>query len=148
MAKPSTILFPTDFSTPAANALVRVVDFARRLGARLVLLHVIPQSAYPLQGLASSAGMPNLRAELKRVVDQDLAALRAKVPADVACDQQVREGIPHEQVIACAQEIGAELIAIATQGHTGLKHMLLGSTAERVVRLSPIPVLTFRAALA
>lgn len=148
MAKQSTILFPTDFSAPAAQALERVVDFARKLGARVVLLHVIPQSAYPLRGLATAAGMPNLREEMKKVADQELAALRAKIPADVACETKVREGVPHEQVIACAQEIAADLVAIATQGHTGLKHVLLGSTAERVVRLSPIPVLTFRAAQA
>lgn len=143
-----SILFPTDFSAPAALALAQAVDFARAFGAKLVLLHVIPQSAYPIGNLASIAGFPNLRDELKKAVDRDLAELRKQVPAEIAVEMHVREGIPHMQILDCAKECGANLIAMATQGNTGLKHVLLGSTAERVVRMATVPVLTLRTATA
>ncbi len=144
MATIRTILFPTDFSAPAAHALERAVEFATTFGARLVLLHVIPQSAYPMRNLATVSGFPNLRDELKKAADRDLAELRAKLPTDMKVEGKVREGIPHMQILECAAECGADMILMATQGNTGLKHVLLGSTTERVVRMSPVPVLTMR----
>jgi nucleotide-binding universal stress UspA family protein len=57
---------------------------------------------------------------------------------------KVREGIPHLQILECAAECSADMIVMATQGNTGIKHVLLGSTTERVVRMSPVPVLTLR----
>ncbi len=143
-----TILFPTDFSEPALHALDQAVEFAKCFGARLVLLHVIPQSAYPMRNLATVAGFPNLRDELKKAADRDLADLRAKLPKELGVEGAVREGVPHMQILECAQDVGADLIVMATQGNTGLKHVLLGSTAERVVRMSPKPVLTVRSAQA
>ena len=148
MASIRTILFPTDFSGPAHHALEQATEFAKSFGARLVLLHVIPQSAYPMRNLATVAGFPNLRDELKKAADRDLEELRGKLPKEVAVEGKVREGIPHMQILECAQEVGADLIVMATQGNTGLKHVLLGSTAERAVRMSPVPVLTVRNAQA
>lgn len=145
MASIRTILFPTDFSVPASRALDRAAEFARSLQCKLVLLHVIPQSAYPMRNLATVAGFPNLRDELKKAADRDLAELRNRLPKDLSVDCRLREGIPHIQILECAQECAADMIVMATQGNTGLKHVLLGSTAERVVRMSAIPVLTIRA---
>lgn len=138
------ILFPTDFSGPAEQALTQVVDYAQAFGAKLVLLHVIPPGAFPMRNLATVAGFPNLRDELKKACDRDLADLRAKVPPSTPVEVHVREGIPHMQILDCAKDCGADLIAMSTQGNTGLKHVLLGSTTERVVRMSPLPVLTLR----
>lgn len=143
-----SILFPTDFSAPATQALAQVVDYARAFGAKLVLLHVIPQSAYPLGNLVGIAGFPNLRDELGKAVQRDLAELKTHVPAGIPVETHVREGVPHVQILECAKECGADLIAMATQGNTGLKHVLLGSTAERVVRMASVPVLTLRPATA
>lgn len=140
------ILFPTDFSGPAEKALMQAVDYARAFGAKIVLLHVVPPGAYPMRNLATVGGFPNLRDEMKKAVDRDLADLRAKVPADIAVETVVHEGVPHMEILDCAKERGADLVAMATQGNTGLKHILLGSTTERVVRLSPVPVLTLRVA--
>ena len=57
---------------------------------------------------------------------------------------ELRDGDAHAQVLACAKANNADLIVMGTQGHTGLKHALLGSTAERIVRLAECPVLTVR----
>ncbi|MGE3172665.1 MAG: universal stress protein [Planctomycetota bacterium] len=139
-----SILCPTDFSEPAHAALAYAVDIAKAFGARITLLHVVQPTAYPLHNLASISGFPNLRDELKKGVDADMAQTRTRVPADLQVDAVVRDGVPHEEIIAAAAEHGCDLIVMATHGHTGLKHALLGSNAERVVRLSPCPVLTLR----
>jgi nucleotide-binding universal stress UspA family protein len=62
--------------------------------------------------------------------------------AGIPIETHLTEGLPHERIIAVAEEVGAELIVMGTHGRTGLAHLLVGSVAERVVRASPIPVLT------
>ncbi len=145
MAQVRCILVPSDFSAPARKALAHAVEYARTFGARLVLLHVVQPSAYPMRNLASISGFPNLRDELRKAIDADMSELRHQVPADLNVSTEVREGVPHDQILGAAHEHGCDLIVMSTHGHTGLKHALLGSTAERVVRLSACPVLTIRA---
>ena len=66
------------------------------------------------------------------------------IPVFEAGTSELREGTPHEAILAFAKERQADLIVMGTEGHTGLAHALLGSTAERVVRLAICPVLTVR----
>ena len=146
MASIQSILFPTDFSPPSQRALDYVADLAQRFSARVVLLHVIPPNAYPLHNLAAVAGFPNLRDEIRKGVDRELEAQVKRLGQKVATATTVREGVVHEEILAACKEHGCDLVAMATNGHTGLKHAVLGSTAERIVRLSPKPVLTLRAA--
>ncbi|MEQ1631743.1 MAG: universal stress protein [Planctomycetota bacterium] len=138
------ILVPTDFSASAAHTLSTAAEFAATFGARIVLVHVIQPSAYPIRNLATISGFPNLQQELRKTIERDLADLRRKIPASIDVVTQIREGIPHDEILDCAAEHKCDLIVMATQGLTGLKHALLGSTTERVVRLSPVPVLTMR----
>jgi nucleotide-binding universal stress UspA family protein len=56
----------------------------------------------------------------------------------------LRTGQPHTEIVEAARELGADLIVLSTHGHTGLTHALLGSTAEKVVRHAPCPVLVVR----
>jgi nucleotide-binding universal stress UspA family protein len=71
-----------------------------------------------------------------------LPALRARHPG---VEGLVRVGVPWEQILAAAAEVSAELVVVGTHGRRGLAHVVLGSVAERVVQLSPVPVLTVRA---
>lgn len=144
MPKIETILFPTDFSRPAEHALAWAADMARTFGARLTILHVVPPSAYPLHNVAQLRGFPNLRDEVNKRCLDELQTLVGRVP-DTPTDTLVLEGIPHAEIVDHATKGSFGLIVMATHGHTGLKHMLLGSVAERVVRLAPCPVLTVRA---
>jgi len=57
---------------------------------------------------------------------------------------KIRQGVPYEQILAAAKESGADLIVMGTRGRTGIAHVMLGSVAEKVFRLSPVPVLTVR----
>jgi nucleotide-binding universal stress UspA family protein len=144
MATVRKILCPIDFSKPSLGALQYGAELARAFGAELWLLHVVPMSAYPTQSFVSITGFPNLREEIRKRVDTEMNAARAAVGSGLRVQTAVREGIPHDEILAAAAETGCDWIVMATHGHTGLKHALVGSTAERVVRLSPIPVLTLR----
>jgi nucleotide-binding universal stress UspA family protein len=77
------------------------------------------------------------RAELEKLSDSALGP-------DGHCQVSVRGGVPWQEVVDAARESDADLIIVATHGHTGLAHVLLGSVAERVVRHAPCPVLVVR----
>lgn len=138
------ILCPTDFSPMAAHAAAWAASLARPARAEIVLLHVLPELSYPVRGFGLSAALPQLEEELKRRSQEQLAQAKAAL-ADVACTTELRDGRPHEVILAVAKERQVDMIVMGTAGHTGLAHALLGSVAERVVRLATCPVLTVRA---
>jgi nucleotide-binding universal stress UspA family protein len=138
------ILAPTDFSTAGQSALDEAMGLARTLGASITLLNVyqLPQPI-PDAGLAYGAD----------VIDAlDLAAReqleRTREELRQACGDgpliliKAVLGVAHEEIAAEARRGDYDLVVMGTHGRTGLKHLLLGSVAERVVRLSPVPVLT------
>lgn len=134
------ILVPVDFS-PAAKAAVRyAAGLARLLEARLALLHVLE----PLP--VSFADYPDELAQLDAVTQADarahLARLAAAVPAGIPTEQCLRQAPPRQGITAMAREWRSDLIVLPTRGLTGLKYIVLGSTAEAVVRHAPCPVLT------
>ncbi|MBM3961343.1 MAG: universal stress protein [Planctomycetes bacterium] len=138
------IVCPTDFSATSDAALAYAVELARAAKAEIVLLHVLPTMSYPLRGLGMAEAFPHLQAELHTRGKERLAEAAKALGTGVAVRTELRDGEAYEQVLGCAKDLGADLIVIGTHGHTGLKHALLGSTAERVVRLAECPVLTVR----
>jgi nucleotide-binding universal stress UspA family protein len=86
-----------------------------------------------------------MEAELVAISERQLRELAtAEIGSSVAWKPIIRQGRPATEIVEAAREIEADLIVIATHGHTGLKHVLLGSVAENVVRHAPCPVLTVR----
>lgn len=144
MPKIAKILFPTDFSPCAEHAMTWAAELATRYDADVVLVHVVPPSAYPLHNIGQVQSFPNLREEILKRCRQEIAAVAAKL-GKVRTSQRVLEGPVHTEILDCAAKEKADLIVMGTHGHSGLKHVLLGSVAERVVRLSPCPVVTVRA---
>jgi nucleotide-binding universal stress UspA family protein len=139
-----SILVPLDFSSESKKALAYAVPFARQLGARLTLLHVVEPVAtpdfaqsFPLM-LEDDKLMAAAKAELGRVVQT------SNIEAKLMEKTLVRFGRSFHEITEAARTLKVDLIIIATHGHTGLKHVLLGSTAERVVRHAPCPVLVVR----
>jgi nucleotide-binding universal stress UspA family protein len=137
------ILVPTDFSPTAGAATQQAVELAKTFGAELVLLHVVPPMVHRLRTFGMAAGLAGLQDELRQRAAERLQQTAAEIGAG-PIHTEVREGSAFEQVLACARDCQADLIVIGTQGHTGLQHALLGSTAERVVRFAHCPVLTVR----
>jgi nucleotide-binding universal stress UspA family protein len=139
------ILVPLDFSPPSRRALRFAREWAARFGSEIYLLHVIePTNTYGLLGtepIMMPIPAPDFhepaRAELEKFVHQEF-------PDSAKVSVHLRDGVAYDEIAIAAREFGADLIIIATQGRTGLSHALMGSTAERVVRHAPCPVLTLR----
>ncbi len=140
--KISKILVPLDFSEFGKEALEIAQHWAENFKATLHLLHVIDiHDLYSLdpQNMQSSVILENtLREHAAKELQKYSQSL--KVP----CETEIRLGSPIEEISDCVQEKNIDLILIPTHGRSGLKHVLLGSTAEKVVRHSSCPVLTFK----
>ncbi|MBM3882752.1 MAG: universal stress protein [Verrucomicrobia bacterium] len=137
------ILVPVDFSAPARKALAYALAFARQFQASLVVVHVV-ELPYVGSGLGEIE-TPPLEAELRKNAAQQLARLVHEQVADrVLQTTLLRVGQPWHELSEAARELDVDLIIMGTHGYTGLKHVLMGSTAERVVRHAPCPVLVVR----
>ncbi|MFH0945334.1 MAG: universal stress protein [Planctomycetota bacterium] len=145
MLKFKRILCPVDFSDDSRIALAHAADIARVAGGELVVLHVVEPILYPVEyGMApvptvdlESTATANARTKLEELVS-------AEVTAGVSVSTQVIFGRADSKVCDFAAEGDFDLIVLATHGLTGLKHLLLGSVAERVVRHASCPVLTVK----
>jgi nucleotide-binding universal stress UspA family protein len=132
------ILVPVDFSDCANKALTYAAALAQQFGAELTLINVAQNYAVP--------EMVPLAVDLDAVdyAKRELQILRLNVGSAAACHTLLRRGVPYVEIVAAAKELGSDLIVISTRGHTGLAHVILGSTAEKVVRQAPCPVLVVR----
>lgn len=138
------ILCPTDFSPTAQQACDYAAGMARAFGAEIILVHVIPEMNYPTRSFGMAVAFPNLREELHQRAQAELDRQRQNLGSDLKSITEVRQGVSHEQILECAKAFHADMIVMGTHGHTGLTHFVLGSTAERVLRMSTCPVLTVR----
>jgi universal stress protein A len=141
MAPIHTILHPTDFSERSDAALQLACALARDYGARLVVLHVAVQPAATFgEGFI--------------MVDSDFRDTREQlnelqVPAnDIRAERRFETGDPATEILRVADDIHADLIVVGTHGRTGLGRLLMGSTAEQIVRQAPCPVLTLKMPMA
>jgi universal stress protein A len=139
-AQASRILVPVDFSEPSMGALRTAVSFARLYGGRITLLHVIQPPAMPrLWAYPQVVKMGIISAQLS----SQLTALgRKHIDAEHFDKALVPCGEPFDEIVKAARALKTDLIIMATRGRTGMKHLFLGSTAERVIRYAPCGVLT------
>jgi nucleotide-binding universal stress UspA family protein len=139
------ILVPTDFGDASDRALELGIDFAERYQAALTVVHVhdVPAYAYGDGGLSPVDFLGPLLAAAQQALDDEVAKVRKKLPRAKGV---LLQGDPWRHILSTAQDMGADLIVMGTHGRRGLSHAILGSVAERVVRFSPVPVLTIRAA--
>jgi len=138
------ILAPVDFSPASQNGLQHAVRFAHEFGAELTLLYVLEPT--PAANFVAIPGtIPFPETDFSKA-EKNLRALAASVRTDGAerPHWNVRAGLPSHEIVEAAKEAGIDLIVIATHGYTGWKHFCIGSTAERVVRAAPCPVLVVR----
>ncbi|NOU33889.1 MAG: universal stress protein [Polyangiaceae bacterium] len=141
---PKTVLVPTDFSEHAERATDYACELARKLGARVILLHAY---ALPSVGFPESIGFG---AELTgRVVTVAEEALRAAKDRRQASGVEIvtvaKEGDPRDLILGTIDEHRADLVCMGTHGRRGLARAMLGSVAEEIVRHAPCAVLTLRA---
>lgn len=143
----SRILVPIDFSGQSRQALDFAVPLAERYVGRVSLLHVVEPPVASAWRMIPG-GEHYLTMDVNNSVEaarKELADLATKrVPARVRGRTHVLQGNPYSEITAAARRLNVDLIVISTHGHNGLKRMLIGSVAERVVRHAPCAVLTVR----
>ena len=139
------ILVPIDFSEYSKNALKYAIPFAQQFKASLDLIYVVEPAIYPADFSFGQVGFPNVEVELSTRGDKELSTLiKKEISGKVPARKIVRTGKPFYEINQYAQEENIDLIIIATHGHSGMEHILFGSTAEKVVRKAPCPVLVVR----
>ena len=139
------ILVPVDFSERSLKMLRRAAAFATHFAARVTLLYVVESpSALALVDVPIALDDE----KLARMAKRKLEVLAKPRPGGPKLDVRtmVRAGKPFQEICNAAKELKVDLLIIATHGYTGVEHVLLGSTAERVVRHATCPVLVCRAA--
>ncbi len=136
------ILIPTDFSEYSQHALKYAVALAESFKAKLYVMHVwehsmigAPSEAYPQEIMIGA--QKSEEEALKRLTDE----LRSK---RIEAEGVFVTGRVYVEIVTKAEELDVDLIILATHGRTGLSHMVFGSTAEKIVRLAPCPVLTVK----
>jgi len=134
------ILIPIDGSKGATMAAEQAIELARVIGARVSVLHVIDKRSY--LGLGE-AGRRELRKRLTDKGEKYVKDVTAKA-SGMRAEKIVLEGHPAEVVVKVADDKRVDLIVMGTRGLTGARRMLLGSTAEQVIRWAPCPVLVVR----
>jgi universal stress protein A len=144
---PRKILLCTDFSDNSKPAGQHAMEYARAFDADLVILHVINSSRIGYPSLEE--GMPvDIRAALSDIqqsVEKALSLIATECRKELTQVQtSVRIGTPASEIVRFAEEESIHLIVTGTHGWTGFKHLLLGSTAENVVRTARCPVLTVK----
>ena len=139
------LLVPIDFSACSVKALEYALGLAQKFAARLILLHVVEPAVYPENYLVTPATLDEANQNLMTAGRERLAVLSQRASSEgLSTESLVRMGRAHSEIPDTAKATATDLIVMGTHGHAGLKHVLLGSTAERVMRHSPCPVLMVR----
>jgi nucleotide-binding universal stress UspA family protein len=140
------ILVPSDFSEPAAAALKYARALAEEFGSHLHIFHVVPEPfVYPWGTEISTMPLVDLLAQSEALSNTRLAEL---IPKDQApkggLTTSTAIGTPVDQILDYIDDSHIDLVVMGTHGRGPVGHLLLGSVAERIVRRSPVPVLTVK----
>jgi nucleotide-binding universal stress UspA family protein len=137
------ILVAIDFAEPSERALDFGIELATHFDAALSVVHVVevPSYVYTETTYATTDLIGSVELAARERFDQLIARAQQKLPRAQAL---LRRGTPWEEILGAAREKGADLIVVGTHGRRGVSHLLIGSVAEKVVRASPVPVLTVR----
>jgi nucleotide-binding universal stress UspA family protein len=138
------IVAATDFSPASRPAFAEALRFARRAGARLIVLHVL-MPASPFEAGDATPSWVELTARARRDAEQHLAAAVARARrAGVDAEGALVEGAPAEAITSAARRADAEAIVLGTHGRSGWSRFFMGSVASGVLQLARCPVVTVR----
>ena len=143
-----SILIPVDFSPDSLEAVKQSLMLARPLGAKLVLLHVVHGPSYPPDAHQNAAAGEKVVRHTREPAEERMAQfIKSNKLADIARQYgiqllvRLRRGLLTTQILHAVEKEKAGLIAMGSSGRTGLARRLLGSTAEKVMRLTTVPVM-------
>jgi nucleotide-binding universal stress UspA family protein len=137
------ILVPTDFSESAQHALTYGVSFAREYEAELILIHVVETLTVGYASDLFPVPMAEVFDEISGHARTEIAKLAAAIRAkEIPVREMVVQGKPSAEITRIAREESVDIIVLGTHGKGMFDQALFGSTAERVIRKAPCPVLT------
>ena len=143
MIKLKKILYPTDFSKASFEGLKYAISFARSTQSKLILMYVVNQKMFSEN--LSLARVISPEALGKEMADEARRRLKVLIPVEerdgLDWETNIRSGNPAQEIIRYAKENDIDMIVICAAGHSGIEHMMFGSTAEKVVRGAHCPVL-------
>lgn len=145
MDTPKIIVVPTDFSVAAEAALDHAVALASKLGAKVYLLHAYE---LPIIGFPDGVVIPSAEIATRIIADAEkgLASSVAKrKDSGVTIEPILKQADAREAILAVVEDLSADLVIMGTHGRRGIARALIGSVAEAIVRVSPVPVLTVHA---
>ena len=135
------ILVPIDLSDASAKVAAYAVELSRRLGAELTALYVVEESDGILGFSVATADAEESLQELENEAERELRAHASRYLSP-GTQVKVCAGDPAAKVLETARELGADLIVMGNHGRSGLERMILGSTAEQVIRHADVPVVS------
>ncbi len=139
------ILCPTDFSEASLRGLEAAIDLATLFQASIKVMYVLPVLPYKPDNPNYEFEVPEYEALLHRDSEKQLdEIIKTKVPASIKCEAVIGHGSAAKEIVRTAEEDKVDLIVIATHGHSGWHHLILGSVAEKVIRHAPCPVFAVR----
>jgi nucleotide-binding universal stress UspA family protein len=143
------IVAPTDFSEPSCEALRAAQELALHFSSELILVHIVDPVPPLAPGTSLTSRVPafdvaGYQQVLQGSAQERLDSLARTLSADIKHRSVVKPGLAAQMIVACAEEEHADLIVIGTHGKTGVKRILFGSVAEKVVRTASCPVLTIK----
>ena len=139
------ILFPTDFSEGSEAALSYALSLAAKYGACIDILHIIHEYADMTDFYVPHISFDVIEKGMEEAARSNMEHFcRENLEGKADFEIHTRKGPPFAEIIQAARELQSDLIVMGTHGRTGIDHILFGSTAEKVVRKSPVPVLTVR----
>jgi nucleotide-binding universal stress UspA family protein len=139
------ILVPVDFSETSELAVDHAVSFAKLFNAKITLLNVVEYLMFP-NDIYAVSGVDAMRSQFNEESKRQLARMEQRLSnSGLQIKSLIRTGRAAHEAVEAAKDLKVDLIVIGAHGYKGFTHVLLGSTAEKIVRLAPCPVLTVRA---
>ncbi len=139
------ILLTTDFSEISAKAVPHAISIAKKYRSKIYVIHVLEPILSPAEYSWAGVQVENIEDSREEFAEKNLLSWCSQnLPPDLDTRILVRKGIAINEILTAVDEYSLDLIVMATHGHTGLSHVLFGSTTERVLKRSHIPVLTIR----
>ncbi len=136
------MMVPTDFSFYSEQAMQYAAMIAKVFKARILLVHVIEPFTYSVTDMLN---VVDHFVALKTIAQPLLDNARKKLlKKGLTVETDLLDGVPYREILQKSRQAGVDMIVMGTHGRTGVEHFLLGSVAEKVVRLSACPVLTVR----
>jgi universal stress protein A len=138
------ILCPIDFSPCSTYALNYAIDFSMKEQVLLYLLYVIETRADDIDDMVKQIDLLEDDTKTDTVKTRLMNLIPGDIRANISIETVVVKGIPFVEIIKVARDNHIDLIVMGTHGRTGLKHILIGSVAERVIQKAPCPVLSIK----